>query len=231
MQQAQQQSVPSLLDLLHLASGSGSMVLFDLHRPPPAHPHRDTWIQRILDVVLNQSAIPPSQVLWLPSDLRDQVQELEPDLQQTSGSQRPLEDLQRNNIVRLNLHYSHVSASMVRQYALLNISVNLYVVSEPWLFSVAWCSGVQSVTSNCPHTLRDMRRPLLLMSPVQYQTLWTLSDLVSLLLVLLLFCFHWWRERSLSLISAHRALDTGTYISTELCEVWSVSSANAEDSL
>ena len=54
------------------------------------------------------------QVLWLPSDLRALVQEMDPELQQTSGSQLPLEELQSNHIVKLNLHYSSMSAELVR---------------------------------------------------------------------------------------------------------------------
>lgn len=55
-----------------------------------------------------------TQVLWLPSDLRPLVQEIDPELQQTSGSRLPLEELQRNHIVKLNLHYSSMSSQLTR---------------------------------------------------------------------------------------------------------------------
>lgn len=227
---AQNQSVCPLLDLLQLAARTHSLVIFDLYQPPKGHPYRDTWIQRTLDVLLNQSSIRSSQVLWLPSHLRPLVQETDPDLQQTSGSQLPLEELQSNNIVKLNLDYSAVSPTLVREYSSVNISVNLYVVSEPWLFSLAWCCGVQSVTTNAPQLLRQMTRPLLLMSPGEYRLMWALTDLLSLALVLLVFCFHWWRERALALGSrSHLTLDSGIYnkFTTELSEVWSVSSVGS----
>lgn len=54
------------------------------------------------------------QVLWLPSDLRALVQEIDPELQQTSGSLLPLQELQRNRIVKLNLHYSSMSTELIR---------------------------------------------------------------------------------------------------------------------
>lgn len=54
------------------------------------------------------------QVLWLPSDLRALVQEIDPELQQTAGSPLPLEELQSNHIVKLNLHYSSMSAELTR---------------------------------------------------------------------------------------------------------------------
>uniref|UniRef100_A0A8C6WMK9 Glycerophosphodiester phosphodiesterase domain containing 4b n=1 Tax=Neogobius melanostomus TaxID=47308 RepID=A0A8C6WMK9_9GOBI len=227
---AQNQTVCSLLHFLELAARSHSLVIFDLYRPPKDHPYRDTWIQRTLDV-LNQSTMPSEQVLWLPSDLRSLVQETDPDLQQTSGSRLPLEELQSNNIVKLNLHYSAASPQLVREYSSVNVSVNLYVVSEPWLFSVAWCCGVQSVTTNAPQLLSHMTQPLLLMSPAQYRVMWTLTDLLSVALVLLVFFFHWWRERALTFSSGSKVtLDTGSYskFPTELSEVWSVSSVSSQ---
>ncbi|KAM8835798.1 glycerophosphodiester phosphodiesterase domain-containing protein 5 isoform 2-T4 [Synchiropus picturatus] len=158
------QSVCSLLDFLQLAARTGQLVIFDLYRPPKGHPYRDSWIHQILEVIQIQSSIPSEQVLWLPSHLRPLVQQMDPDLQQTTGSLLSPEQIQENNIVRLNLHYRHMSASLVSEYSALNVSTNLYVVSEPWIYSLAWCSGVHSVTTNAPHLLHTLKRPLLLMT-------------------------------------------------------------------
>lgn len=229
-QRAQNQSICSLHYFLQLAAHNHKLVIFDLYRPPKGHPYRDTWLKRTLDVLQDESTIFSSQVLWLPSDLRFLVQEINPKLQQTSGNRLPLEELQNNNIVKLNLHYSALSPQLVREYSAVNISLNLYVVSEPWLYSVAWCCGVQSVTTNAPQLLRSISRPLLLMSPEEYSIMWILTDLLSLALVLLTFSFHWWRERGLAFSSVgHMTLDSGTYgkFRTEMSEVWSVSSINS----
>lgn len=50
-----------------------------------------------------------------------------------------------------------------RQYAAANITTNLYVISQPWLYSLAWCSGVHSVTTNAPQLLSTMSSPLFVM--------------------------------------------------------------------
>lgn len=50
-----------------------------------------------------------------------------------------------------------------RQYRQDNISVNLYVVNQPWLFSVLWCSGVSSVTTNACQVLKEMKHPIWLL--------------------------------------------------------------------
>lgn len=54
-----------------------------------------------------------TQVLWLPSEQRALVQELDPELQQTSGSRGSIEELQGDHIVRLNLHYSSMSQEQI----------------------------------------------------------------------------------------------------------------------
>lgn len=40
-----------------------------------------------------------------------------------------------------------------------NVSVNVWVVNERWLFSLLWCSGVTSVTTNACHIFKDMQNP------------------------------------------------------------------------
>lgn len=44
-----------------------------------------------------------------------------------------------------------------------HINLTLYTVNEPWLFSVLWCSGVSSVSSEAPHILRKVPYPIWLM--------------------------------------------------------------------
>ncbi|XP_040037730.2 glycerophosphodiester phosphodiesterase domain-containing protein 5 [Gasterosteus aculeatus] len=215
---AAKQTVCSLQAFLQLAARTDRRVIFDLYRPPRGHPFRDSWIQRTLEVVQNESSIRSSQVLWLPSDLRSLVQDLDPELQQTSGSRLPLEELQSSGIVTLNLHYSAMSPRLTSEYAAVNITTNLYVVSQPWLFSLAWCSGVHSVTTNAPQLLGSLRSPLFLMSPDEYDLMWILTDLVSLVLIFIIFIFHWWRERRLISCSSSVMPENGTYskFSTDL---------------
>lgn len=41
-----------------------------------------------------------------------------------------------------------------------NVSVNLFVVNKPWLFSLLWCAGVDSVTTNDCQLLQQMHYPI-----------------------------------------------------------------------
>uniref|UniRef100_A0A3Q4H6X0 Glycerophosphodiester phosphodiesterase domain containing 4b n=1 Tax=Neolamprologus brichardi TaxID=32507 RepID=A0A3Q4H6X0_NEOBR len=225
-QRAGNQSVCSLQAFLQLAAQTGKLVIFDLYRPPRDHPFRDTWIQRTLEVIQNESSIHSSQVLWLPSNLRALVQELDPELQQTSGSRLPLEELQSNHIVKLNLDYTSMSAELIREYTAVNITTNLYVISQPWLYSLAWCAGVHSVTTNAPQLLSTISSPLFIMSPDEYKLMWILTDLMSFVLILLIFFFHRWKTHT----RTHTYLASNTsnlYSDVILSDIWSVSSGNS----
>lgn len=226
---AENQSVCSLQDFLQLAGQAHKLVIFDLYRPPYPHPYSNSWIERTLDVLYNTS-IQSSQVLWLPSYLRSQVHQMDPDLQQTSGSRLPLEELQRNNIVRVNLHYRWMSAELIREYAAENVSTNLYVISQPWLYSLAWCTGVHSVTTNAPQLLRTLNSPLFLMSPEEYSLMWILTDVLSFLMVIIIFLFHRWREGRLAFYSDGDVKRDKIICGPNEAEkgnIWSVSSSNA----
>lgn len=53
--------------------------------------------------------------------------------------------------------------SVRSKYHSVNISTNLYVISQPWLYTLAWCAGAQSVTTNSVHILSSINKPLFLM--------------------------------------------------------------------
>ncbi|XP_009686586.1 glycerophosphodiester phosphodiesterase domain-containing protein 4 [Struthio camelus] len=221
--QAMNQSVYKLSNFLRLADSQNKLVIFDLYRPPEKHPYRNSWINRTLEVILNESGIKPQLVLWLENDMRSFVQSVAPGFQQTMGSKAPVEDLLMNNIVKLNLAYTEMSSEDIRKYAEANITTNLYVVNEPWLFSLAWCSGAQSVTTNAVHMLKNLSQPLFLMTPQQYNIMWILTDVTSALLISLIFALHWWRERSFSCCTQDggTVLESGTYnkFRTELSDM------------
>ncbi|XP_068172677.1 glycerophosphodiester phosphodiesterase domain-containing protein 5 isoform X2 [Antennarius striatus] len=199
---AQNQSVPSLAQFLEVASHSGKLVLFDLRRPPYGHPYSQVYINLTLQVV--QAIINSSQVLWLPPEDRQLVQTMDPELQQTSGQMASIQELANGHITRLNLHYSTMSEQQISKYRSENISTNLYVISQPWLYSLAWCAGAQSVTTNSVHILSSLGKPLFLMTPEEYNLMWLLTDAVSAFLITAVFIFHWWRERGLTFWSSSR---------------------------
>ncbi|XP_050797306.1 glycerophosphodiester phosphodiesterase domain-containing protein 4 isoform X1 [Gopherus flavomarginatus] len=209
---AMNQSIYKLSHFLRLADSANKLVIFDLYRPPEKHPYRNTWINRTLEVI-RDSGINPRLVLWLDNTMRSFVQAVAPGFQHTMASKAPVDQLLRDNVVKLNLVYSAMSSEDIRKYAQANITTNLYVISEPWLFSLAWCVGVHSVTTNAVHFLKDINRPLFLMTPKEYRIMWLLTDVVAALLISLIFALHWWREKGFSCCSDDSGvvLENGTY--------------------
>lgn len=62
--QAMNQSIYKLSNFLRLADSQNKLVIFDLYRPPEKHPYRNSWINRTLEVILNESGIRPHLVGW-----------------------------------------------------------------------------------------------------------------------------------------------------------------------
>uniref|UniRef100_A0A452J105 GP-PDE domain-containing protein n=1 Tax=Gopherus agassizii TaxID=38772 RepID=A0A452J105_9SAUR len=209
---AMNQSIYKLSHFLRLADSANKLVIFDLYRPPEKHPYRNTWINITLEVI-RDSGINPHLVLWLDNTMRSFVQAVAPGFQHTMASKAPVDQLLRDNVVKLNLVYSAMSSEDIRKYAQANITTNLYVISEPWLFSLAWCVGVHSVTTNAVHFLKDINRPLFLMTPKEYRIMWLLTDVIAALLISFIFALHWWREKGFSCCSDDSGvvLENGTY--------------------
>lgn len=186
------QSVCSLEQLLKLASYHNTTVVFRLRRPPPEHPCYDSWINDTLQAV-QQSGVPQSLVMWTPDEDRAQVRQLAPGLIQTSVEKRSHQSLQQDGISRLLLRYNQASTWEIRNFSETHINLTLYTVNEPWLYSVLWCSGVSSVSSEAPHILRKVPYPIWLMSPSEYRLMWVSADLISFAVVIGIFIFQKYR--------------------------------------
>ncbi|MBN3300135.1 GDPD5 protein, partial [Amia calva] len=184
--QAANQSICTLRELLQLAARNNKSVIFNLRRPPAGHPYYESWINVTLDTV-RQSGIPEELVMWTPDSDRQMVKKIAPGFQQTSGVKESVETLRRKGIVKLNLRYNQASAQEIREFTASNISVDLFSVNDPWLFSVLWCSGVPSVSSDAPQILKKVPYPIWLMTPDEYYLIWITTDLVSFTIIIGIF--------------------------------------------
>nr|XP_045364760.1 glycerophosphodiester phosphodiesterase domain-containing protein 5 isoform X1 [Camelus bactrianus]XP_045364761.1 glycerophosphodiester phosphodiesterase domain-containing protein 5 isoform X1 [Camelus bactrianus]XP_045364762.1 glycerophosphodiester phosphodiesterase domain-containing protein 5 isoform X1 [Camelus bactrianus] len=189
--EAQNQSICSLVELLELAKGNATLLL-NLRDPPREHPYRSSFLNVTLEALLH-SGFPQHQVLWLPNRQRPFVRKVAPGFQQTSGSKEAAASLRRGHIQWLNLRYTQVSRQELRDYASWNLTVNLYTVNAPWLFSLLWCAGVPSVTSDNSHTLSQVPSPLWIMPPDEYCLMWVTADLISFTLIIGIFVLQKWR--------------------------------------
>ncbi|XP_065689754.2 glycerophosphodiester phosphodiesterase domain-containing protein 5 isoform X1 [Patagioenas fasciata] len=185
--EAANQSVCKLADMLEVIKDNTSLIL-NFQDLPPAHPYYSTYINITLETIL-ASGIRQQAVMWLPDTERQLVRQIAPGFQQTSGLKLDAERLREKGIVKLNLRYTKVTNEDVRDYTMANLSVNLYTVNEPWLYSILWCAGVQSVTSDNSHVLRKVPFPIWLMPPDEYHLIWITSDLISFIVIVGVFIF------------------------------------------
>ncbi|XP_027901277.1 glycerophosphodiester phosphodiesterase domain-containing protein 5 isoform X2 [Xiphophorus couchianus] len=186
------QRVCSLEQLLKMASDHNITVVVRLRRPPRDHPFNSTWINETLQVVQN-SGLLQNLVMWTPDDEREQVKQWAPGFIQTSLVKRSPENLHSSGISGLLLRYNQVNTDEITNFSKNNISLTLYTVNEPWLFSMLWCSGVSAVSSEAPHILRKVPSPIWLMSPRNYRLIWVSADLISFAVVIGIFILQKYR--------------------------------------
>ncbi|XP_070616138.1 glycerophosphoinositol inositolphosphodiesterase GDPD2 [Erythrolamprus reginae] len=180
--QARVQRVLSLEELLAEAKRHQVSVLFDLM--PLEDPHYERLVNLTVETIL-KSGIGQELILWLPNDFREEVRQGAPRFQHIYGPESL--DNKTRRFPRVNLAYQKLSSTEIREYHRNNVSVNLFVINAPWLFSVLWCAGTTSVTTNACQVLQKMKHPLWLLPPATYQMIWIVTDCVSFLLVLSAF--------------------------------------------
>ncbi|XP_071979407.1 glycerophosphoinositol inositolphosphodiesterase GDPD2 isoform X2 [Engystomops pustulosus] len=158
-----QQRIPSLEEVVMACKENNISILFDLRQPQSGHPYNESFVNVTVNTILNTS-IPQDLILWLPDDEREEVIEMAPGFKQIYGRRREQNDT--DSLDAVNLSYINISVSEIRSYRQDNISVNLFVVNKPWLFSHVWCAGATSVTTNACHLLKDLKQPIWLMLPL-----------------------------------------------------------------
>lgn len=183
---ARNQTIPSLLQLLHLAQQHNISVMFDLYSP-----NQENDTEDIVDTILD-SGIDPHHVLWLPPRKRDYVRNRAPGFTQVYSN---VEEMNRTKGKHLNLNYSGISTSRIRELRNSSVEVNLWVVNERWLFSLLWCAGASSVTTNACHLLKEKESPDWILSPQVYQIIWIAVDLASVLIMAGIFVYEWNENR------------------------------------
>ncbi|XP_036424952.1 glycerophosphoinositol inositolphosphodiesterase GDPD2 [Colossoma macropomum] len=173
---ARNQTVPTLSELLDLAKEHNISVIFDLK-------NGNYDCNCTVTTILN-SSISHDLIWWLPSACGEDVNMRAKGFRQVYRNVSAMKD---NNGNFLNVKYSSLSTEDIRNLTSRNVTVNLWVVNERWLFSLLWCSGASSVTTNTCHVLSDMSNPDWHLKYRTYLIIWITTDLVSLVLMVVLF--------------------------------------------
>ncbi|KAL1774507.1 glycerophosphodiester phosphodiesterase domain-containing protein 4 [Sigmodon hispidus] len=208
---ASNQSIPSLDQLLKLARDEKKFVIFDLFGPPPKHPLRHTFVRKVVKIILD-SKIEQHLIFWLPGYDRNYVRNIAPGFQHV-GRLISIEELAKENMTIVNVDYKRLfyRGLRLKHYKAAKIHINVYVINEPWLFSLAWCYRINSVTTDNIELLNQLSHPLFFMTPGYYTFLWLFMDIVSAIIIGFVFCYHWMKE-----LKKERSLEAATLASTDV---------------
>ncbi|KAJ0002928.1 hypothetical protein NQD34_008077 [Periophthalmus magnuspinnatus] len=179
------QTIPSLLQLLNLAQDHNISVMFDLYSFNESNLENNT-VEIVKTIQL--SGINPDLVLWLPSTKRNYVHTTAPGFTQVYNN---IDDMKRNKGNHLNLKYSKNSTTEIRELRKTEVEVNLWVVNERWLFSLLWCAGASSVTTNACHILKDIEKPDWIIPYHLYRKICFIVDFASILVMAGIFVNQW----------------------------------------
>ncbi|XP_044785266.1 glycerophosphodiester phosphodiesterase domain-containing protein 4 [Bubalus bubalis] len=191
-ERARNQKIPKLSELLEIARKAKKMVIFDLYTPPRSHPSRSSYIRLVVSVILD-SKIEQHLIIWLPGSERDYVRSKAPGFQHI-GRLFTIERLTKEKITRINVDYKNLFYNGLKEYKAANITINVYLVNEPWLFSLAWCSSIHSVTTDNIQVLKEINHPYYFMTPDFYMFMWIFLDILSAVFIVAIFYSIWLRE-------------------------------------
>uniref|UniRef100_A0A8C2ICT6 Glycerophosphodiester phosphodiesterase domain containing 2 n=1 Tax=Cyprinus carpio TaxID=7962 RepID=A0A8C2ICT6_CYPCA len=188
--EADNQTVPTLSELLVMAKKHNVSLIFDLKNEKNSTGFHNSDSYYTAETI-KKSGILPDQIWWLPPEYRHDVRKVAPGFKQVYNN---VQEMYADGGSFLNMKYSSLSAHEISELRKNNVSVNLWGVNERWLFSLLWCSGASSVTTNACHILKSMSKPDWHLEPNMYKGIWISVDVISLLLMFGLFL--WQRRRN-----------------------------------
>ncbi|XP_021376738.1 glycerophosphodiester phosphodiesterase domain-containing protein 5-like isoform X2 [Mizuhopecten yessoensis] len=205
-----QQKIPTLLEFLKFANKTGKVVVFDFLLPSKSHPFYSDMGP--FHNAIHESGIDPKTVWWLMS-VEDKLSEgYTPVVREYS----PPDVLRQKHIYNTNIEFSSISIDQIREYRANNITTNIHTVNKGWFLSLFWCVGTTSISTNNCHTLSQMERPVWTLLPRNYLILWVTVDVLSAILVIVIFIVQSLRMRKYkytlndNVMSNNSVLETGS---------------------
>lgn len=163
-----EEKIPLLGQFANFAAEKNVNILFDLKRSTACDKKNSTKEERYqLELefhdkakeILEKSNLPDNKVWWLESAKTSTPIKFTLVGEGKNGFQS-IEELKEKNISKVN--YQHIVSKYgkdLQNYKSNNISTNVYVVDASWLFSVCWCAGIESVTTNEIKSFSKMSSP------------------------------------------------------------------------
>lgn len=204
------QTIPTLTQFLDIARNANMALMFDVRIPPRHHPYFNKTVPIVLGVV-RDSGFNTSKLYWL-TDGKDEFKVPEPGFKQTYPGMPSLDTLEKANMTSVNVGFNILDPDLIREYRDNNVSVNVWVVDAPWLFSYFWCLGASSITTRRIDWLIPLDHPGWTLAPNSYLIMWVGVDVLSAVIIIVIFVVQRIRmfgtsfsPESISLTSARKA--------------------------
>ena len=182
----QAQKIPTLVEVLTAIKRNGLILMYDLRLPDTTHPYYTDAFNIVFDI-LKEAKVEDRVWLILVPDQIARVSKETPGITRLIGLSAkdlmPAKEILAKGYQVVNVDKG-ISTAAIKEYHQAGLKVNIYVIDEPWLFSQLWVKGVNSITSNNIHELKDLSNPVVRMSQVQFIIFWSL---LGIILGLLLF--------------------------------------------
>ncbi len=182
----QAQKVPTLEEVLSAIKQKGLVLMYDLRSPAKTHPFFGKDFELTYDLIKNAKVEDQVWLILEPNQIQRIYQET-PGITRVAGVNSGVEN-SAGFFVDLGYQVINtdkaISREAIHEYQTAGLKVNVYVIDEPWLFSQFWLDGVNSITSNNIHNLKDLKAPVVCLSLTYYVILWSLLGILLVLWIL-----------------------------------------------
>ncbi|XP_074648844.1 glycerophosphoinositol inositolphosphodiesterase GDPD2-like [Tubulanus polymorphus] len=182
------QRVLLLSDYLTYAKNNRVAVMWDQKSIMKGHPHEQERDKIAAQAIL-QSGIPPKLVWWLVKN--DGANNLEQygvkGYTKVAAGAKSVAWMKSKGYDMLNVGYYQVTVPEIRNLTKSKIWVNIWTINSKWLYSMYWCVGVGSITTDYVTAFSEMTSPVFHLTRKAYLILWVAVDIVSLLSVIFIF--------------------------------------------
>ncbi|CAG2232340.1 unnamed protein product [Mytilus edulis] len=175
------QSIPTFEELLTFVNKTDLILMVDVFGTSEWHPEHNRTREIYMEMIKN-SGIPKSRV-WVTGNHKDYNVTSIP----FPETNNPVQYVMRDNFTHVNFEHHMLSGEEIKEFQKYNITTNVFQVSAVWLYSLYWCMGLSSVTSDKCHVLERLKEPIWHLPPRNYLILWIAVDVLSALAVITIF--------------------------------------------
>ncbi|MFW9845337.1 MAG: glycerophosphodiester phosphodiesterase family protein [Candidatus Thorarchaeota archaeon] len=183
----QNESIPTLYEILDFVKQENLILNVDFREPPIDHPHHADYFNICLSTLQSEDIdsqiwVTSRSTSWLDITMTlapEMITALTIELSDVPSSATFLS----NGYDMLNAYHG-LHRSQLLDYHSSGISLNTWVVNAAFRYTQLWCQGVDFVTTDYPHVLGAIVQPFWWLSIEVYSSIWIASTICLSLVVL-----------------------------------------------